>query len=146
VNPLASVAGKILPKSVVQRLSASNAEDVITNKLAEQNDCHQRLFELHSLEKKRRDKNEAIRISNIRKEESKCTFQPKISKGSKVMTRRPQTASTPSNKIIVKRSKSPSIFDKLHDDSKKSPSKEKTRQQIEDDKYFEECTFKPDIK
>lgn len=131
---------------MVKRLSANNTEDVITNKLAEQNDIHQRLFELHSLDKKKRDRNEAIRKENIRKEESKCTFHPKISKGSKEMTKRPQTADFQGYKKNLKREKSPNIFDKLYDDCKKSPPREKTRKEIEDDKFYEECTFKPDIK
>jgi len=105
------------------------------------------LYELHSLDKKKREKNEALRQKNIKKEEAKCTFHPKISKGSQMIANRPQTAMN-SNKRNLRndRSHSPSVFDKLYDDSKKNQPKEKTRQEVEYEKYLAECTFRPNIK
>lgn len=83
----------------------------------------------------------------IKREEAKCTFKPKISKGSSKMTR-PHTASTSNynSKKAKRRLKSPNnVFDKLFQDSIKEPSKQKTRKDICDEKFYSECTFKPNL-
>jgi len=69
-NPLASIAGKIVPKSVVERLT-SNKNNPNQRNFSPPGEIHNRLYELHNLDKKKREKNEAIRLENIRKEESK---------------------------------------------------------------------------
>lgn len=141
-NQLSAVAGKIVPKSYVSSISSAAPKSPGA--------IHNRLHELHKLDKKKREKNEAIRQANIRKEESKCTFKPKISKGSSKY-QRPASASgyntNPKNpKKNQKRIKSPSVFDKLYEKSKKEPPKEKSRKQVVEEEFFSECTFKPDIK
>jgi len=145
-NPLASIAGKIVPKSLVSKLKSRGG------KLAQEKEkawspaeIHNRLYELHNLDKKKREKNEAIRKRNIRREEAKCTFRPKISKGSSKMTRaHPSQGKTHKSKG---RMKSPnSVFDKLYQNSLKSPWAQKSRKEICDDKFYSEWTFKPDIK
>ena len=117
------------------------------NRWGSPNEIHKRLYELHSLNQLKIDKNEAIRLENIRKEEAKCTFHPRITDVSKKMAERPLTAKNAADKLKRnKGSKTLSVFDKLYENSKKTPPKEKTRKQIEDEKYFEECTFQPNIK
>lgn len=143
------LAGKIVPKGLAKQLSNVTTEARVEKQHRDKspNLIHKRLYELHNLDRQKRDKNEAIRQENIRKEEEKCTFHPKISKGSSKMTQRPLTAQDAISKLRKKkRMQSPTIFEKLYEDSKKEPPREKTRQQIEDEKYFEECTFKPDIR
>lgn len=117
----ASFAGKIVPKTLVRQLTEGGDSSKKRDKSP--NEIHNRLYELHSLNQQKLDKNESIRLANIRKEEAKCTFRPKISKGSSKMTARPQTAEirTKNNKRQKRVQSPPSVFEKLYDGSKKSP-------------------------
>lgn len=128
-----------MPQRLLKKLSHARSKSPI--------EIHQRLYELHSLDQKKREKNESIRQQNILKEEAKCTFHPQISKGSKKMTEKPPVSSRQHKKYgKQKRMKSPTVFDKLYEVSKKSPVREMTRQQMLDEQFYQECTFKPDIK
>ena len=89
-------------------------------------------------------------IGNQIKEEEKCTFRPKISKGSKMISSRPKTSKNINQKYKTNDSTKPqsSIFDKLYEDGKSKLKKpvQKTRKEIEDEKDYAECTFQPNLK
>jgi hypothetical protein len=60
---VSSLAGKIVPQKLLKQISQARSKSPI--------EIHQRLYELHSLDQKKRDKNESIRQQNILKEEAK---------------------------------------------------------------------------
>lgn len=69
---LASIAGKIVPQTLVKRLS-TQTHDVkgLKERSVSPTPIHSRLYELHNLDKKKRERNEAIKQANIKKEEAK---------------------------------------------------------------------------
>lgn len=69
---LASVAGKIVPQTLAKRLSTqTNDLKALKERSVSPIPIHSRLYELHNMEKKKRERNEAIKQENMRKEEAK---------------------------------------------------------------------------
>lgn len=67
-SPIRNIlAGKIVPRSQAQQLIAeSMSSEASKNRCGSPNEIHSRLYELHNLDKLKREKNEAIRKDNIK--------------------------------------------------------------------------------